>query len=122
MWATRPAALVASAFADVRREALGAGPSTAVSIEQSSLDHFVSNVILSDQLWVAWAVSRNARQLATAPSDLFDAEDCFPAQHALALGEPVITLGLLGVPAYIAGANPVATYNFALFALWMIGG
>src|SRR5258706_3374075 len=103
MWATRPAALVASAFADVRREALWAGPSTAVSIEQSSLDHFARNVILSDQLRVAWAVSRNARQLATSPAGFFDAEDCFPARHALALGEPVVTLGLLALPAYLAG-------------------
>lgn len=68
----------------------------------------------SDHQFVVWAVARNARTLATHPSALFDAEACFPDAETLALGEPVIAMGLLGVPVWLATRDPVLVYNVVL--------
>ena len=71
-------------------------------------------IVRADHQWAVWAVARNARTLATRPHRLFDAEQCFPDERSLALGEPVIALGLLGVPAWLLSREPVVTYNAAL--------
>ncbi len=52
--------------------------------------------IRMDHRFVVWAVARNAHTLLTRPSHLFDAEQCFPDTNTLALGEPVIAMGVLG--------------------------
>ena len=72
---------------------------------------------LSDQRFVVWAVARNAYTLVTRPASLFDSEMCYPEEHTLAMGPPAISLGMLGVPAWIATGDPVATYNFTLIAM-----
>ena len=51
---------------------------------------------------------------------IFDAEICHPAEQSLALGEPVLTLGLLGAPAWLAIRDPVGTFNFVVIALPLI--
>jgi len=68
----------------------------------------------TDHYFVTWGVGRNAYTLLTRPTRLFDGEQCYPAPNALALGEPMITLGIVGMPAYFVTRNPVATFNFAI--------
>lgn len=75
---------------------------------------------IEDQRWVVWAVSRNARTFLERPARIFDAEICHPAARSLTLGEPVLTLGLLGAPAWLATGDPVGTFNFVVIALPLI--
>jgi hypothetical protein len=77
-------------------------------------------VILSDQRFVVWAVSRNARTLASEPSRIYDAEQCFPAPRSLSLGEPVLTMGFLGIPAEAIGGDPVITYNVVMLLMSLL--
>jgi hypothetical protein len=74
----------------------------------------------ADHRFVVWLVARNAYTLLTRPSRLFDAEQCYPARKALAFGEPGITLGILGMPAYVLSGDPVATFNFVLLVVTII--
>jgi len=74
----------------------------------------------TDQYFVTWGVGRNAYTLLTRPTRLFDSEQCYPASNALALGEPMITLGIVGMPAYFVTRNPVATYNFAIVFITLL--
>jgi hypothetical protein len=75
-----------------------------------------------DQRFVAWLVARNAWTLIHRPLALFEAEPCYPEPRALTLGEPGITLGLVGIPAWLATSDPVATYDLALPTLAVLGG
>ena len=82
----------------------------------------------SDAIWqndlrfVTWQVSRNARTLFTHPSQLFDAEPCYPAARSLALGEPGISQGALAAPLYFATRDPIVTLNALLFMLPILSG
>ena len=77
-------------------------------------------LVAADQRIVVATAGRNARILLTHPTRLFEAEACFPVHKALALGEPEITLGILGLPAALLFDDPVLSFNFALFALtWL---
>ena len=71
----------------------------------------------TDQGFVAWILSRNARTWTQSPSRLFEGEICYPAQQVLALGEPVLTLGLLAIPAWWATEDPLWTYNSVILLL-----
>jgi hypothetical protein len=73
-----------------------------------------------DASYVSWVVGRNARTLATQPWRLFDAEPCAPAEHSLALGEPAISLGLLGIPHWLLTRDPIRTYNLTLLTVSFI--
>ena len=75
---------------------------------------------VADHRFTVWAISRNAYTLATLHTKLFDAEQCYPVPNSLAFGHPFITLGMLGVPAYLATGDPIITYNFAFFALVLL--
>lgn len=77
-------------------------------------------IIVSDQRFVVWAVSRNARTLAREPSRIYDAEQCFPAPRSLSLGEPVLAMGLLGIPAEAIGGDPVITYNVVMLLMSLL--
>jgi len=59
---------------------------------------FWSLVSQNDQRFVTWGIARNAWTLLNRPRRFFDAERCFPGRNSLALGEPMVTVGLLGVP------------------------
>jgi hypothetical protein len=69
--------------------------------------------IREDAILISALVARNADSLVRRPHRIFDPGHCFPATHALALTDPLISLGLLGVPAWITTGDPVATYNVA---------
>ncbi len=77
-------------------------------------------LLAADQRIVVAVAGRNARILLSHPSRLFEAESCFPVERALALGEPEITLGILGLPAALVLRDPIASFNFALLALTLI--
>ncbi len=70
-----------------------------------------------DQRFSVWVIARNARALLHDPLHVFEAETCHPVRRSLALGNPALTSGLLGLPAYLATGDPVATFNFALVAM-----
>jgi hypothetical protein len=75
---------------------------------------------LSDHRFVVWLIGRNARTLVEAPSRLFQAEPCHPADDTLALGEPGIAVGLMGVPMWLLTGDPVATYDFVLVLMMLV--
>jgi hypothetical protein len=70
-------------------------------------------LLAADQRIVVAVAGRNARILLAHPSRLFEAEACFPVEKALALGEPEITLGIMGMPAALVLHDPIASFNFA---------
>lgn len=71
----------------------------------------------SEQRFVAWQVSRNARVLRESPSALFDTEQCHPTKDMMALGEPMIALGVLGIPFQLLSGDPLVTYNWVLLSV-----
>lgn len=75
----------------------------------------------NDVRFGAWGTSRNAWALTHEPWKLFDAEQCYPATNTLALGHPMISLGVLGAPFQLVLDDPVLTYNVVL-TLVMLGG
>ncbi len=70
-----------------------------------------------DQQFAVWLISRNARTWASAPAQLFDGGLCYPAEDGLALGEPALTLGLLGVPGWLVSGDPIFTYDSVVLAM-----
>jgi hypothetical protein len=74
-------------------------------------------LLAADLQWVTWLVGRNARVLLHDPGSLFDAGICHPAPRSLALGEPGIALGLVGLPAELLSGSPVANLNFAVWVV-----
>jgi hypothetical protein len=76
--------------------------------------------IASDHRAVVWEVFRNARALLRSPHRFFEAEYCYPAPHSLALGEPMVAMGVLAIPAFLLGAEPVLAYNTVFLALPLI--
>jgi hypothetical protein len=80
-----------------------------------------SSGLIHDVGYVVWAVGRNSRVLATRPWRLFDAEPCHPVEKALALGEPAISLGLVGVVPWVLTRDPLATFNLVLLAVSFLG-
>jgi hypothetical protein len=111
------------------RETWRSGPSTSVPVQalftkqssRSAHDHVWEAITRSDSTFAAWLVGRNAYTLLHRPLDLFDTEHCAPAEQTMTLGEPMITMGLLGMPFYLATGDPILTYNLVLCLQWLIG-
>jgi len=82
--------------------------------------HPLGPVQAADQRLTAWLVARNAHTLWSQPGALFEAEHCFPAANSLAYGEPVITLGVLGIPASLLWGDPIGVYNSVLVLVALI--
>jgi hypothetical protein len=74
----------------------------------------------ADITFTAALVARNAWAVARHPHRIFDAEHCAPSRSTLALTDPVISLGLLGVPAQLATGDAILTYNLALASLLLL--
>jgi hypothetical protein len=72
---------------------------------------------LADVTFITWLVGRNAYTLARTPHRLFDTEHCAPGQRTITLGEPILTLGLLGVPLQLFTEDPILTYNVVVLVL-----
>jgi hypothetical protein len=123
-WTTAALLVFLLAAASIYGEAWRRGPrefipSTVIPSDQSYAAW--KTVVGMDHYYVVWLVSRNAQTLITAPHRLFDAEHCFPAHHTLAFGEPLITMGVLGVLPYWLTKEPVLTYNVVVVAMALIG-
>ena len=73
----------------------------------------------NDVRFGAWGTSRNAWALLHTPFELFDAEQCYPANNTLALGHPMISLGVLGAPVRLLVGDPVLTYNVVVALVMM---
>lgn len=119
-WSTAVAiAVLLGAVVLVYGEVWWAGARTHTPVER--IEPQYEPMMLADHRYVTWAVSRNARALLQAPLRLFEAEACFPTPKSLALGEPALTLGLLGaIPQALAG-DPELTYNAAVALLALAG-
>jgi len=76
----------------------------------------------NDTMLAAWLVSRNARTLASEPTRLFETGHCAPATSTMAYGEPMISLGVLGMPAFLAFGDPLVTYNTVVLMLFTWSG
>ena len=79
-----------------------------------------SGTTRADVTFEAWIVGRNARTLISNPTALFDTPHCAPHSNTLTLGVPMITMSIIGIPAYIATGDPVFTYNFAMWTLTLL--
>lgn len=77
-------------------------------------------VVRGDHQFVVWQVSRNARALHTDLPGFFDGGHCFPARSTIALGEPMVTLGLLALPAEAMGVDPILAYNLAVVGMALL--
>lgn len=78
------------------------------------------SIFHTDQRFVVWLTARNAHALLGGPFGFFDAETCQPADASLAFGEPGLSLGLVGIPAWLLTRDPVATFNLVFFSLTLI--
>ena len=87
------------------------------SLEAGSWERLVA----ADHVFVVWMVDRNARALLGAPGAFFEAPACFPTPQAVALGEPLLTMGLLALPVHRLG-GPVATWNAVLVLMLVVAG
>jgi hypothetical protein len=76
----------------------------------------------TDQTFIVWQVSRNARALLSRPHAFFDSGHCYPTENALAHTGPMLTMGILAIPATLLGANPVLTYNIVLVSMLLLAG
>jgi hypothetical protein len=75
----------------------------------------------TDARFEAWLVGRNAETLIHRPWRLFHAEHCAPLERTLTLGNPMIGMGILGIPAQLAVHDPILTYNVAIAAIALLG-
>jgi hypothetical protein len=71
----------------------------------------------TDHRFVLWLTARNARALWGGPQGFFDAGTCQPSSESLVYGEPGLSLGIVGMPAWLLTRDPVATFNLVLFGL-----
>lgn len=75
-----------------------------------------------------FGIAGNAERLLDPARNLFDAPHCHPLEKSLALGEPLITLGVLAAPISLLTRDPILTYNgvlllsawLAAVAMWML--
>jgi hypothetical protein len=75
------------------------------------------SIFHTDQRFVLWLTARNARALWGGPLGFFDAGTCQPSSESLVYGEPGLSLGIVGMPAWLLTRDPVATFNLVLFGL-----
>lgn len=75
----------------------------------------------ADALFAAWLVGRHARTLASRPQHLLQTEHCAPVRHSIALGPPMLTLGVLALPAWLLSRDPIASFNAAVFLMPWLG-
>jgi len=103
----------------------GAGPSSLALLfgDQPGAENATGRwrrMLEADHRFTVWATGRNARALLHAPLHVFDAESCHPAARVLAFGHPLLTFGVLGIPAELATGDPVAAYNLVTILLPLV--
>ena len=83
---------------------------------------YMDHVDIADYRLVIGRVAGNARALAYTPSRIFQKEQCYPADDVLAVGDPMLTSGLLALPGYLASSDPLVAYNTLLVLLALLSG
>ncbi len=68
-----------------------------------------------DTLLNSWIISWDGHAILHSPLALFQANINFPSVSSLAFSEHLFTLGVLGLPLHLFGANPILVYNILLF-------
>ncbi len=125
-WLGLALALYTLALAVPFREVFRAGLTQAVPMNQTSAVADVPArdamelVLGNDQHFVTWLLARNAWAMLARPGALFDAGICHPTPDVLALGEPMLTLGALGVVPYWITRDPILTFNLVQLGLVLI--
>lgn len=110
------AALIAAYYASVW--SAGAFEHTPMSRDRSELRILAE----ADHRYAVWAVSRNARAFLEQPLDFFDTPACFPTPGNLALGEPLLSMGVLAIVPYLFSGDPEFTYNVVAVSMSSIAG
>jgi hypothetical protein len=113
-WNAVAVVVFAVALAVALGEVWRADPRAAVPVGNSSAALLALS--RADVSFEAWLVDRHARTLARAPWRLFATEHCAPGERTLTLGVPMITMGLLAVPAALLG-EPILAYNSAVLVM-----
>jgi hypothetical protein len=81
---------------------------------------FWKRAIEADSMLHLAGVVGNAQRILDPDRTLFDAPQCNPIEKSLALGEPLITLGLLALPLALVASEPIPIYNTVLlFTAWL---
>ena len=75
-----------------------------------------------DPLLLTWIIDWVNYALTHQPFSLYDAPIFHPAPKPLAYSENMIAVALLVLPAYLAGAPPVAVYNIGLLLGFALSG
>lgn len=81
----------------------------------------VSDMNTADLMFETWLVFRHAHTFVHSPLRLFQAEHCAPEDNSLVFGIPMITMGILAIPFYLATGEPVQTFNLVLLTMTLIG-
>jgi hypothetical protein len=119
--AWRAATLASAAYLAIllfRLAPMLAAPTT--SFPKPSAPRPMAAVWSNDQMQLAWYAWRNARTMVTAPSRLFEAEQCFPASRVTTFVHHMFGEGLLGVAPYLLTGDPVITHNVVLVLQWWL--
>ena len=115
-WNAAAAAVFAAAIALALGDLWGEDPRAAVPLGRIPAGLGLEGVARADASFEAWLVDRHARTLVSEPWRLFATEHCAPGERTLTLGVPMITMGLLAVPAGFLG-EPILSYNAAILAV-----
>lgn len=89
---------------------------------EDEASHTLRMLRVADAQWVATGVARNAGNLLADPAHVFDVGTCHPVPDALALGEPMLALGLVGAPVALFSDEPLVIFNVVVVAIaWLSG-
>jgi len=75
-----------------------------------------------DAQFSVWRLGWIAHALATAPSQIFDANIFYPAPRTLAYSDATMLQGVIGAPLFWVGLSPVFVYNVMLFTGFAASG
>ena len=78
--------------------------------------------VANDALLLMWATSHVSRALFSDPLHLFDAGIFHPARLTLAYSDHMIGQALVGLPVWLATANPLLEYNLLVLLSYVLGG
>ena len=102
-WNAAAAAVFATAIAIALGDLLREDPRSHVPVGRLQPGLALEPVARADVSFEVWLVARHARTLVRESWRLFATEHCAPGERTLTLGVPMITMGLLAVPAGFSG-------------------
>ncbi len=76
----------------------------------------------ADAMANEWTIAWVAHQLPRHPLQLFQANIFYPERNTLALSEHLFVQGVLAIPLFALGANPVLAFNILLLAGFALSG